>query len=275
MVPMVVGRDPEGARVGQMAGGTVALLHRFIELSIVWILVASLTGGRSDSEFPHVGYRVERMAQDTGHSLMRPLQWIGFAMLAGTDERWNKTILPMAFKATGMFFKKLPGVGIGVAPPALVGLAQVARASGIRKTIGIGEFRFVAQVACAVGMGRFEWKAKRGMQLRIDPALAERPVFIRRKVARLAIRLGARFKAMRAFVAINAALSFHQTKPRFTLLMASRAGGLRVNSFKYEIFIVIKKRGRLELVLVVAFFARSRGFAAPVNVFMTACTALP
>lgn len=100
MVPMVVGRDPEGSRVGQMAGGTVALLHRFIELSIVWILVASLTGGRSDSEFPHVGYRVERMAQDTGHSLMRPLQWIGFAMLGGTDERWNKTILAMAFKAT-------------------------------------------------------------------------------------------------------------------------------------------------------------------------------
>lgn len=73
-VPVVVGRDPEGARVGQMAGGTVALLHRFIELPFVWILVTGLTGGRGGGELPHLGCRVERMAQDTGHRLMRPLQ---------------------------------------------------------------------------------------------------------------------------------------------------------------------------------------------------------
>ncbi|RKZ05692.1 hypothetical protein DRQ32_12100 [bacterium] len=70
------------------------------------------------------------------------------------------------------------------------------------------------------------------MQWRVDPALPERPVSIRRKVARLAIPLRGRFKAMRTFVAIGTGLSFHRTEPRLNLPMTVHAAGCGVGALQ-------------------------------------------
>ena len=72
---------------------------------------------------------------------------------------------------------------------------------------------------------------------------------------------------------IDADLAPDQTKLgggyRFFLLVAGRAGGFGMDAFKRKIFIVLEKGGGFKLVLVVAFFAVTRGVAAAMNVFVT------
>lgn len=153
-------------------------------------------------------------------------------MLAGTDERWNKTILAMAIATGWMFFDKLSGVRIGVATLTLVGLPQIAGLLRAWKALGIREAGFMARFAGAVGVRWFQRESERGVQGRVDPSLAEQPIIIRCKVARLAIPLWRRFKAMRACVAVDTGLSFHRAEYCIALLMAVRASGGGVGSLQ-------------------------------------------
>lgn len=108
---------------------------------------------------------------------------------------------------------------------ALVGFAQISGLFRVWKTLRIRKVGVVARLASTVVVRRLQRKPEGGMQRWIDPSLAEHPVFIRRKVARLAIQLRNRFKAVLTFVAVDTGRPFHRTKPRFTLLVAVCTGG--------------------------------------------------
>ena len=115
---------------------------------------------------------------------------------------------------------------------ALVGFPQISGRFRVWKTLRIRKVGVVARRASTVVVRRLQRKPEGGMQRRINPPLAEHPVFIRRKVARLAIQLWNRFKAMLTFVAIDAGLSFHRPEPRFALLVAVCTSGGGVESLQ-------------------------------------------
>lgn len=148
-------------------------------------------------------------------------------MLSGANERWNKTLLPMAIAAGRMFFYKLSGVRISMARLALVGLPNQNGEAG-----GVWNFWFVACFAGVVSMRRFQRKPKCGMKNRVDPSAAKGPTLVRRNMTSLAVLLSNYFKAMRAFVAVDAGGAFHSTEPHSALLMAVRAGDSGVRTFQ-------------------------------------------
>jgi len=91
-------------------------------------------------------------------------------------------------------------------------------------------------------------------------------------MTRLAILFPNGFRTVRAFMAVGAGCALHRTEhgggSRFALSMAGRAFGLCMETFEHEVLIMIKKGGRLEVVLVVAFFAIARGVVAIVDILM-------
>lgn len=164
---MFVRADHEGVGISKVTDGTVAILQPVIELVAVRVFVTRLAGHGQGCELAHPRFFIRQMALGASHGQMPALQGIGFAVPCWPDVGRNEATAAVAVHASGIFFHKLPGMGIVMASPALIGLAH-----GIGKAFGIVELWRVASRAFKVGVGRLQCKAEGGMQRRIDSTLS-------------------------------------------------------------------------------------------------------